>query len=159
VASGRLGRVALEADLERNPAIMNEWSHLARNRWFNPFRRTVLAAVLGLLLPAGCSRAPQLLLHNRASRTVSRLVVSGTGFTRALGDLAPGETLRQTLEPTGDSSLRFAFDVYGRRVEVGPIGYVEAAAGHRIEAEITPSLEVRLVGIESGSAESGKGVR
>lgn len=138
---------------------MNEGSKPARQGGGPPFRRTVQAAVLGMLLTAGCSRAPQLVLHNRAPRTVSRLVVSGTGFTHSLGDLAPGETLRQTLDPTGDSSLRFAFDVEGRRVEVGPVGYVEAAAGYRIEAEITPSLEVRLVGPDFGLAQPEKGGR
>ena len=138
---------------------MNDRSNPVRKGWFPPFLRTVQAAVLGLLLPAGCSRAPQLVLHNRATRTVSHLVVSGTGFTRSLGDLAPGETLRQTLDPTGDSSLRFAFEVEGRRVEVGPVGYAEVAAGYRIEAEITPSLEVRLLGPDSGPAQPGKGSR
>ena len=47
----------------------------------------------------------------------------------------------------------------GERVEVGPVGYVEAAAGYRIEAEITPSLEVRLVGPDSGLAQPEKGGR
>lgn len=119
----------------------------ARSR---PAIRTFVTAWLGLaiaaLLASGCSRSPRLVLHNRSSVPVEHLVVSGTGFTRDLGGLAPGASLDVPLAPTGDSALRFTFDVGGKRVESGPVGYVERNGAYRIEAEITSAFEVRLVG-------------
>lgn len=115
-----------------------------------PAFRTFVTAWLGLaiaaLLVAGCSRSPRLVLHNRSAVAVEHLVVSGTGFTRDLGDLAPGATADVTLSPTGDSALRFTFEVAGKRVAPGPVGYVERNGAYRIEAEITPEHGVRLVG-------------
>lgn len=115
-----------------------------------PAFRTLVTAWLGLamatLVSSGCSRSPRLVLHNRSAVSVEHLVVSGTGFTRDLGDLAPGATVDMTLSPTGDSALRFTFDVAGKRVAPEPVGYVERTGGYRIEAEITPEHGIRLVG-------------
>lgn len=115
-------------------------------------RRAAVLAGAVLLLHSGCSRSPQVELHNRSAATLRHIVVSGSGFSTELDDLAPGGKLRTPLHPTAESALRFAFEADGRRVETGPVGYVEATGGYRIRLAVTPTFEVQVLDAESGAA-------
>ncbi len=116
----------------------------------------VVSAASVLLLQAGCSRSPQIELHNRSAATLRHIVVSGSGFSDELEDLAPGGRLRTTLHPAADSALRFAFDADGRHVETGPVGYVEASGAYRIQLAVTPTFKVQFLDPESGRAQPAK---
>jgi hypothetical protein len=48
---------------------------------------------LSLLLVSGvpgCSRHPQVTVHNNSGVTITNVVISGQGFSEKLGDIVPG---------------------------------------------------------------------
>jgi len=112
-----------------------------RDRW-SPGRWLGLVGVLPGLV--GCSGSPEVELRNDSPQTVSNLVVSGTGFTERIGTVRAGEGRRFRVRPTGESGVRIEFEVGGRRVDSGSLGYVEPRVGSRIRAVIGTDLEVRV---------------
>lgn len=100
---------------------------------------------VGLLLGlVGCSENPEVELCNDASRSVSNIVLSGSGFSERLGWMAEGEVRRVRLQPTADSGLRVEFEAGGRKVDSGAQGYFEAKGGYRLKAVIGTNLDVQV---------------
>lgn len=90
----------------------------------------------------GCSSGPELSVSNQSSVTLSNVVVSGPGFTMALGTLNPGEVQRRIVHPNRDSSVRLQFDAAGRHMDSGQLGYFEDSALYRVSLTVTTNLEV-----------------
>ena len=107
-------------------------------------RCTPFLALIAITASAGCSRAPVLTISNRSPQTVINVVVSGTGFTQSVGNIAPGAEQRVSLSPRGESGVRIAFDASGKRVDSGEQGYFESSGGYRVKAIIETNLNVTI---------------
>ena len=66
-----------------------------------------------VVMVAGCSRAPVITIANQSSVTLSNLVVSGSGFSARVGEIAAGRKRKLTVLPSGESGVRVVFDAGG----------------------------------------------
>lgn len=103
----------------------------------------VLLSTLVLLL--GRSRGPEISVSNQSVATLSNVVVSGPGFTMALGMLNPGEVQRRIVRPHRDSNVRLQFDAGGRHIDSGQLGYFEDSSQYRVSLTVTTNFEVKEV--------------
>jgi hypothetical protein len=72
------------------------------------------------------------------------VVIKGTGFEQAVGDLAPESSRTVAVKPTGETGLSIAFDKDGQRVTHGPAGYFEASGLYKVTATIRPDGSVTV---------------
>ncbi len=91
---------------------------------------------------AGCSPAPVVTIANQAPVGLANVVVSGTGFSRSVGNIAPGAQAVVAVSPRGESGLRIAFDAAGRHIESGDLAYLENNGGYRVAVTVAPDLRV-----------------
>lgn len=105
----------------------------------------LLAALATCLLLPGCSRGPRVTLVNSSSLSLSNVVVSGSGFSVPMGTVPPGESRRTRVRPSGESSIRVAFEAGGRKVDSGEQGYVEARGGYRVWVLVGTNLAVQVM--------------
>ena len=103
--------------------------------------RLVLALSMGL---AGCSRAPTVTVANRATVTLSNVVISGSGFSNRIESIAAGVDHTLTIHPSGDSGLRLVFDAGGQHIDSAEQGYFEAGSGYRVKATVDTNLSVSV---------------
>lgn len=96
-----------------------------------------------VLVFSGCSRGPGVTITNHSILTLSNVVVSGSGFSERIGNIAPGTQHRLTVHPQGESGLRVEFDADGRHIDSGQQGYFEAG-GYRVTATVSTNLSVAV---------------
>ena len=102
--------------------------------------RGIVLAVL--ILGAGCSRAPQITISNLSDVTLSNVLVSGSGFSERIGNIAPRADFKLTVHPVGDSGIRVAFDASGQHIDSGEQDYIEPSGGYRASVVVGPDLKV-----------------
>lgn len=103
------------------------------------------AATIALAcLAAACSSEPRIVVVNAGGLPLEAVVVSGSGFEQALGDLAPGARVATRVHPAGDSGLSIAFVRDGARVVHGPDGYFEASGGYEVVATVRADGSVEV---------------
>jgi hypothetical protein len=93
-----------------------------------------------LVLLAACSRSTTISVENRSSMALESVVIKGTGFSHALGQIAPGATATAEVEPTGESGLAISFLADGRSVDLPASGYLESGGQYKVKAAVTPEL-------------------
>ena len=94
------------------------------------------------LMFVGCSRAPVVTIENHSAVTLSNVVVSGSGFTRPVGSIAPRGERSLSVHPNGESGLRVKFDAEGHHIDSGEQGYFES--GYHVDATISTNLGVSV---------------
>lgn len=102
---------------------------------------------LSLLLVSGvqgCSRHPQVTVHNNSGVTITNVVISGQGFSENLRDIVPGGSERAAVSPMADSGLRLGFDANGTRHNPPEDGYFEASPHYRVTATVAADLSVKV---------------
>ena len=103
----------------------------------NPLTPLLLLACLTLM---ACSRSTRLSVINKSSSELSHVVASGAGFSQRIGSFAPGAEVRVTIEPSGESALRLAFDADGKHFATPALGYFEI--GYNVSATVDPDFNV-----------------
>ena len=93
---------------------------------------------------AGCSRAPVITISNQSSVTLSNLVVSGSGFSARVGEIAAGRQRKLTVRPSGESGVRVVFDAGSQHIDTGEQDYFEAGGGYRVAVTVHPDLKVSV---------------
>jgi hypothetical protein len=112
-----------------------------------PHFRLILSLIAALLtsgLLTGCSRQPEVTVINESAAPLENLVISGTGFSKPLGALAPGKTVTVGVSPTGETGLRLEFDAKGTHHAPPADGYFEANSGYRVKATVKPDFSVQV---------------
>ena len=104
-----------------------------------PNHVVILAAVVTLV---GCSGAPVVTIANRSTNALANVVVSGSGFSNRIDNIAAGAERRLTIRPRGESGVRIEFDAGGQHVDSGEQGYFEARGGYRLAVTVAPDLRV-----------------
>lgn len=107
-----------------------------------PMRSTIAIILLPLL--AACSRHPQVVVVNESHALLRAVVVSGTGFESALGDLAPGASIAVEVAPTGETGLSLSFERDGARATLGPQGYFENSGSYSVRAVVAKDGTLRV---------------
>jgi hypothetical protein len=118
-------------------------THL-RNHLLARISRRVAPLALGSVLLLGCSRGTQLTIVNQSNETLQNVVVSGSGFSEAVGSIRPHEDLRLFVYPRGESSLHVRFNARGGTMSFGPEGYFEGTGGYVVTITVAPSLDVSV---------------
>ena len=103
----------------------------------------IVVLLLTMVLLLDCSSGPKITVSNQSDVTLSNVVVSGQGFTLALGTLNPGEVQQRIVHPHRDSSVRLQFDAGGRHMDSGQLGYFEDSAQYRVSLTVTTNLEIK----------------
>jgi hypothetical protein len=103
--------------------------------------KTLILCTLVALL-AGCTRDARLTIVNRSAAELTNVVASGSGFTQAVGTLAPGERRSMNVRPRGESGLRLDFDSGGKHFSSAPLGYFEG--GYKVAATVSPEFNVTV---------------
>lgn len=106
--------------------------------------RTFLAVLLCFATLAGCSRQPQLTVVNQSSVPLTKLIVSGSGFSKDLGTLAPGAQVHIGVSTSGESSLRLEFNASGQHFSATPDCYFENSSLYRVTATVAPDYSVKV---------------
>jgi len=106
-------------------------------------KRILSLNLLALVLTA-CARDPQVTVINASGVPLNGVVIKGTGFEQAVGDLAPASSRTVSVKPTGETGLSIAFDKDGQRVTHGPSGYFEASGMYQVTATIRPDGSVAV---------------
>jgi len=99
----------------------------------------------GALLVSGCSRGVPIAISNQSGSALENLVASGTGFSMAVGELAPGVIREVRVAPKGEGGLRLTFAVSGKAFDTGNVGYFEGN-GYCVAATIAPTF---VLGVKS----------
>jgi hypothetical protein len=73
----------------------------------------ILIVILGMLMPAGCSSRPVMVVSNLSEATLTNVMLSGSGFSQRIGRLSPHATARYTIHTKSPSGVRVAFDTAG----------------------------------------------
>jgi hypothetical protein len=94
---------------------------------------------------AGCSRPPVVTIVNSSTVTLSNVVVSGSGFSNSVGNIAAGASHKLTVHPSGESDLRVVFDAGDRHIDTNDLAYLEASGGYRVSVTIQPDLKVSAI--------------
>jgi hypothetical protein len=74
-----------------------------------------LATLLASLLLSGCVSAVSVSIENRSPAQLADVVVSGSGFSEAIGSIAAGGTATVRVRPPGASQIKVTFAVEGQR--------------------------------------------
>ena len=93
-----------------------------------------------------CPRGPVLTVTNETKSTVTNLTVRYTGGTITVPSVPPGSTLEETLRPTGESGLDFAFELDGRHVQKPLDVYFEPGYRDTFRVAIAVHGDVVLLG-------------
>jgi len=102
------------------------------------------ALMLSAVFLSGCSRKPQLTVSNHSSRSLTNVIVSGSGFSQALGTIAPPGKASVRVTPSGDSSLRLEFDAGGKHFTTAPDCYFKNSSNYRVNATVAPDFTVKV---------------
>ena len=105
---------------------------------------THLIMLAAIVAATGCSRAPVVTITNRSTNALANVVVSGSGFTSRIDNIAAGAESTLTVHPRGESGVRIAFDAGGRHIDAAEQGYFEAGGGYRVVVTIEPDLKVSV---------------
>ncbi len=107
-------------------------------------RNPLVMLLAAVVMVPGCSRAPVITIANQSSVTLSNLVVSGSGFSDRVGEIAPGRQRKLTVCPSGESGVRVVFDAGSQHIDTGEQDYFEAGGGYRVAVTVQPDLKVSV---------------
>src|SRR5262245_3190795 len=96
-----------------------------------------------LLMLAGCSRGPEVIIVNESNVILSNVVASGSGFAKHVGSIAAGTEEKFRVRPSGESGLRLQFDANGRHIDSGAEGFFENGR-YRVTANVSSNLNVSV---------------
>jgi hypothetical protein len=63
-------------------------------------------------------------------------VISGSGFTESLGDLAPGSSTTRSVRCAGESGLELSFSRAGESYSRDDLAYIESCGGYRVAVTV-----------------------
>jgi hypothetical protein len=107
-------------------------------------KQLLLACVAAALLSIACSQGTRLRIVNQSDVSLTDVLVSGSGFSEAIGRIAPHAEHRLVVRPTRESALRLRFIANGKPVSFGPAGYFERGDRSIVIATVSPDLAVSV---------------
>jgi hypothetical protein len=111
----------------------------------------VLTVIAAMLMPAGCSREPAIVVTNRSGITLTNLILTGSGFSQRIARLSPQAAARFIVNPKGPSGVRIAFDAAGRHFDTkGQIGFFKDRERYLVDITIGPDLRLTLLSESRG---------
>jgi hypothetical protein len=103
---------------------------------------SALLAVLCLLL-GGCVAGVDTTVENRSAVELRNVVVSGKGFSESVGTIAARGREHLSVRPSGESSVRIAFDANGQRYS-SESGTIANESSYRALITIDADLDVTI---------------
>lgn len=103
-----------------------------------------LLSLTGILLLTGCRQAPQLTVINRSSVELTHVVISGQGFSTAIGVLPAAAQRQLTVTPKGESGIQLSFEANGKPIVSQESGYFENNAAYHVTAIVAPDFSVTV---------------
>ena len=97
-----------------------------------------------LTVLAGCSDATPISLTNRSRATLDDVVVAGSGFERAVGSIAPGNTAIVRVRPSGESGLKLSFRSGSKSFDLPMQGYFEGGGSYTVKVVVGPDLNATV---------------
>jgi hypothetical protein len=111
----------------------------------------VLIVITAMLMPAGCSREPVIVLTNRSGITLTNVIVSGSGFSQRIGRLSPHAVTRFMVHPKSSSGVRVAFDAAGCHYDTkGEVGLFKDKERYLVDITIGPDLRLTVLSESRG---------
>jgi uncharacterized lipoprotein YajG len=107
-------------------------------------RLSIVITLAMIIAMTGCSRAPTVTITNKSTNALANVVVSGTGFSERIDNIAAGADQTITVHPRGESGIRVVFDTGGRHVDSGEQGYFEGGGDYRVAVIVQPDLKVSV---------------
>jgi hypothetical protein len=104
----------------------------------------IISLFMGLTLLSGCDRAPQVTIVNQSSAELTNVVVSGTGFSEAIGPIPAGAERQISVRPQGESGLKLDFVANNRQFSSAPQGYFENNPSYKVTATVAPDFTVKV---------------
>ncbi|MFT3735334.1 MAG: hypothetical protein QM776_09955 [Rhodocyclaceae bacterium] len=92
---------------------------------------------------------PRIGVENASGETLGKLILTGSGFTKEMGELPPGAMTQTTVRPQGESGLSVSFDVRGSHHQQDLDTYFEGFAGYRVQIVIGQDLKARVVSVRT----------
>ncbi len=97
-----------------------------------------------LFFMQGCARSTQCRVENLSSSPLTHIVVSGTGFSAPVSDLAPGASASVALHPTDEAGeIAVVFEAGGREHRHSEHTYFEARS-YSLLVRVNPTFEVSV---------------
>lgn len=106
-------------------------------------QRIYIPILIAITATSGCSGGAHVTVSNHSTAKLENVVLSGSGFSKVLGNLEPGAKRDVRIQPDGESSLRVTFTANGEAFDSKPTSYFEGSA-YRVSAEVKPNLEVEV---------------
>jgi hypothetical protein len=92
--------------------------------------------ILGAAVLSGCVSSVPVTIANNSSAQLVNVVVSGSGFSKSVGAIAPGGRATTHVRPPAETQFKVAFDVDGQRYS--------AMTGERIANDGTNTVEATV---------------
>ena len=105
--------------------------------------RFPICMVLASLLTA-CGSGTPVAFHNTSAHRLDGVVLSGNGFEASLGVVAPGQSLKAQVHPSGESGLAVRFTTNGRNYRYEPQDYFEGGGRYALSATVNHDLTVAV---------------
>jgi hypothetical protein len=107
-----------------------------------PQRLTILAGLFAVTILSGCSRGTSLNIVNKSNTELTKVVATGSGFTKSIASIPAGEQRSVYLNISGESALKLDFDANGKHYKSDPQGYFEGGkvADTKVTAIVSPDF-------------------
>jgi hypothetical protein len=106
--------------------------------------KRLLPSIAVCLALTNCSPHNHLVVANDSDVELRDVVASGSGFSLALGTIAPRAERRVAIRCRGESGLELRFKAGEREISFGPDGYFEGSGGYLITATVSRDLRVTV---------------
>lgn len=104
-------------------------------------KRPALYAAFILALTA-CDSGTPVVFRNASNYRLDGVMLSGSGLEASLGVVAPGQSLKTKIYPSGESGLAVGFIANGRKYGYGPQHYFEGGGRYKVAATVNHDLNV-----------------
>jgi hypothetical protein len=93
---------------------------------------------------SGCSPGTPVTITNSSAAPIESVTISGSGFTKQVGRIAPGQTVSVYVQATGESGLGIAFRSGLRRISARPQGYFEGGGPYEVSILVASDLSTKV---------------
>ncbi len=95
------------------------------------------------LLACGGREVP-VTLQNMSGHDLREVVLTGSGFTDTVAQVAAGQSITVRVQAQGESGLALSFLAEGRQVDHPAAGYFEGDGGYTVQATIDSAFGVDI---------------
>ncbi|HQJ08054.1 MAG TPA: hypothetical protein PLF54_03555 [Deltaproteobacteria bacterium] len=111
----------------------------------------VFITAAAMLMQAGCSQEPAIVVTNQSGITLTNVILSGSGFSQRIDRLPPRAVTKFMVSPKGPSGVEVAFDAGGRHFDTkGQIGLFRDRGRYLVDVVIGPDLRLTVLSESRG---------